>query len=229
MKKTLSILLIGSVIAAALAGCNITTNKDNTSKDESSAVLDTSSVSDTADNSAEEIADTEDVEDGETVTDQKSLNPSGFIEIGYDTIDISDEEAAKANLDLTETKTFTISSKKELDEFYQENADKYLLDKVDSGKTFQEASKEYDDDFYSIYNQVIIVYQYETDTEAEPEAKVDDKELTIDLYAKQPESADKTAYSCMVLRYDKEDAKDAVPKVTLINQNPIAAEGEEAP
>lgn len=236
MKKRLSILLIGSIIAVSFAGCNITTGKDSKSKENSTA----SSVSDTADDNAEEnnnadgtdsTDDTADAEDGETVTDssEEAYNPSGFIEIGYDTVDISDKEAAKANLDLKDIKTFTITSKKELDSFYKENAEKYFLDKVDGGKTFTEVSKEYDDDFYTIYNQVVVIYQYEKDTEVEPEAKLDDKEIKIDIYAKQPESTDKAAYSCMVLRYDKLDAKDAVPKVTLVNQNPIAPEGGEAP
>ena len=231
MKRKLSILLAGSVIAVALAGCGGTQTESSDVSDmsaESSAVSDVSTensdVSEenvsSSDNTAESSADN-------AAESSESEEQSKYIQYSIITADISDEEIENAKTDFSKPTAFTVSSVNELNEFYKNNVKKYSLDKVDTGEDFKSLTADYDDNYFGTYSLVIILTKYKADTETDVGlVTLNNGSLNMDLYAEQPNQNDKTAYTCIITGFESSKIKGAKPVINLINSDGIAEDSE---
>lgn len=219
MKKQITIILISSVIAMVLCGC---TQQNETTPDKNSSAG--SSVSAASEN-AEEKEDDKDKEeekasaqvsvdsDGVVYNDEGEVlsTPSKYISTTQMEFDISDAEMAKANEEL---KISFFTSKKELDDFYSSNKDKYALDKPDNGSDFKTVTKDLTDDYFTIYNVMVVVQSYDKEKGIEiGDTYKNDNGVVLDIYRDEPASADKAAYTMSIICY----SKDEVSKVPEIN------------
>ncbi len=211
MKKQITIFLISSVIAMLLCGC---TQQNETAPDKSSSAG--SSVSAASEKAQEEVSskvsvDSEGVvynEEGEVLS-----TPSKYISTTQMEFNVSDEAAAKVNENL---RVSFFTTKKELDDFYSSNKDKYSLDKPESGSDFKTVTKDLTDDYFKVYNVMVVLQSYDKEKELEiGDTYNGDKGVVLDIYRDEPASADKAAYTMNIICYSKDEVSKA-PEINFL-------------
>ncbi len=267
MKKKLSVILMGSVLALAITGCSAKVTPPSGAAEPTG-----SSVSDTADTSSEEpSAEEEEQEislqsetaepsdtassssDNSTVSVSEPSSPvssqsgshssdaassssapepseevtvsdtgNDYLSYSTDFVDLSDKEITAQKTDLSSVKCFKITDKAALEDFYKTNAAAYALDKVDTGNTFGELARTFDESYMNHYCLVIILTQHKTGSEVDTGiARIVDGKLNIVLYAEQPKEKDKTSYTCIITGFDKNQVGSAEPQIELIDSDGI--------
>lgn len=238
MKKQLTaIILISSVIAMILCGCTqkandssadegantesgssqTSGNTDSSTKSDASSGSSASDSDKNTQNSTAEKAD-ENSEDGKdaVVYDENGAviqTPTKYVSTTQMTVDLSDEVLSKTGDSL---RLAFITSRKELDDFYNSNKDKYSLDKVDSGSDFKTAVKDLNDVFFESNNAMIIVQSYDKDKGVEiGDTHIEDKGALIDIYKEEPRAPDKAAYVMNIICYSKDDIS-IMPEVNTL-------------
>ena len=189
------------------SGANSTQSGQSTAQNGNAAS--SASGQDAAGDSAQEPDDDGIVydEDGAVVQ-----TPSKYVATTQMVVDLSDQ--AMGNTGETLRLAF-LTSKKELDDYYASNKEKYALDKTDSGSDFQTTVKDLNDVFFEKNNVLLIVQSYDKDKGIEiGDTYIEDKGAVIDVYKENPRAPDKTAYIMNVICYQKED----VPRMPEIKQ-----------
>lgn len=228
MKKHITLILFSSVIAMLLCGCtpqdNSASDNSSTAKAESSSSVPAASENNNSagndskteesgsnDNTASSQADTssqssdvseEDDDDEGIVYDENGQiteTPTKYISNTHTTVNLEDKQMIENKEEL---RLAFFTTKKELDDFYESNKDKYSLDKVD----FKSLISDMDDGFFEIYNVFIIVQSYDKDKGIEiGDTHREEKGIILDVYKDDPQTADKTAYALNMISYDKTD------------------------
>lgn len=197
MKRKLSILLIGSVIAVSLAGCG----GSQPAESSGSANENTSSVTSS---DSEGTSNSENSQNGESNADTSSENSASessddeeikYIDTNEISVAISAEVMSKSSAKLDEPAVYVITSVDELNKFYNDHKDEYSLDKSDSGDTFKTVSENMDNDYFADTAAVITVIKYDKTAKDEDGAEVgaelgmmyvENKVLTVEVYAEKP-------------------------------------------
>lgn len=200
--------------ADSQASDGVSENEDSkteskSSKTENSEKQESKSSSDKKEQSSqnEEVSVIHD-EDGNVTS-----TPSKYVSNTQMTVDLSDSVMAKTGEDL---RLAFITSKKELDDYYTANKDKYALDKPDSGNDFKTAVKDLTDEFFSTNNVMIIVQSYDKGKNVEiGDTHIEDKGAVIDIYKETPRAPDKAAYVMNLICYSKNDISK-MPEVNVL-------------
>ncbi len=252
MKKQLTIILISSVIAMILCGCNPNGNGSDSSKAESaqSSGKTQTSQSSSSENASSSDDKSEDVsstgessaskkegsekqqsgasskkedqsskgkkEEASVIYDQNGdvvSTPSKYVSTTQMSVDLSDSVMAKLGEDL---RLAFFTSKKELDDYYTANKDKYALDKPESGSDFKTAAKDLTDEFFESNNVMIIVQSYDKDKGIEiGDTHIEDEGAVIDIYKEAPRAPDKAAYVMNIICYSSDDISK-MPEVRIL-------------
>ncbi len=203
MKKRLSALLLGSVLALSLVGCNnAKTQSDKTSESNAPQSVVTSSAADNA-----------------------------YIEYVQATVDISDQKMSESKVDLSDPQAYVITNEQELVDFEEKYRNTYSLNEVDSGQTFADAELDYNAEFFAQRALVVLVVKYVPKTEASTGIiTASGSELKIDLYAKQPKETEQASYTCMLLSIPKTGfgmSDSPTVRINHINSEEIVEDTEE--
>ena len=181
------------------------TQTDSVSDESSSSQESTaeSSVQQSTDESADESTEEASEEVSEYTPEHLSFN-------------ISYCELSKEGLDLSSPVLFRASKAGMIGKFYTDNAGKYGLDDVSSGRSFKELSQDFDEAYMEENDVFVIIVKHKADTKAEPPAdvgivSVNNKKLHIEVFAEQPKNNEKAAYTCMLLSLYNSGIKDTEP------------------
>lgn len=234
MKRKLSILLIGSIIAVSFAGCgnnspseskNPESNTSNTSSLSSSASSDNSSSAEQNDengeNSSNVSAQVQQSENNENQTSQDgfiSTNGTQYIDTSAIVVSISNENMAKSTSNLDEPSVYLITSADELSKFYEQYKEDYSLDTVDSGDTFSDTISAFDDEYFKLGALVITVFKYDKTQDSElGEISREGNDLSVLIYAEKPEKAENTAWQLIIGSVSKSDVENSTPKASIVS------------
>ena len=192
---------------------------DGSSKAEESSASEKSST----ETSAADTSVAESTETGQTSQDDSGVvynedgevleTPTKYVSTIQKTVDISDAELAKTGEEL---KSFFFTTKKELDDFVKNNKDKYALEKTDSGSTFSESTKTFDDSFFDTMNVIVVVQSYDKDKGLEiGDTHIEAKGPILDIYKEQPRAPDKAAYVLTIIGYKKKEVSKK-PEINIL-------------
>lgn len=233
MKKKLSILLMSSVIAVSLAGCQTDTSSNSSV---SSAPESSSSTSLSSDEASVDESDTSAVEGESSESSDNSLEESSskisaeeYISVLISSATLSTEKWKLKSIDLSEPIVFTITSSDEMDKFYEEYKDTYSLDDVESNLTFSEIiDTVYSDAYFDGNDIIIIIQKYDTDDDIEiNEVYIEDSKLKINVYKNEPSSDEKTGYNCSFVGISKDERGSAEPVIVQNGPMTIVYETDE--
>ena len=209
MKRSLTLILISSMIAVILCGCT-SSDKEKSSAPESGA----SGTSQTSgESSAEESA-----EDGSgTLSGEEESQGKKYLDTLQIMVDVSDKAISGSGIKPDETKGVFIKTYDEFQKFYSDHKNDYSLENVDSGYGFKEATKDLEKSFFDSYSAMITLQPYDKTQEIEiGDSYTENKTLTMDIYKEQPRAPDKTGYKLLLVCLKKDQCGSLTPKLNIL-------------
>lgn len=209
MKRSLTLILISSMIAVILCGCS-SSDKEKSSSPESGA-------SGTSQTSGESSAEKSQEDGSGELSEAEESKGKQYMDTLQIMVDVSDKAISGSETKPDEKKGYFLKTYDEFRKFYNDHKKEFSLEAVDSGSGFKEATKDLEKSFFDIYSAMITLQPYDKTQEIEiGDSYIENKSLTMDIYKEQPRAPDKTGYKLLLICLKKDQCGSLTPKLNIL-------------